>query len=212
MIKKNNKLFIKISLISMIFLGLLLGIVNIQNKERKIVKNNHKYIYVNDYIFDNYYPVVNQKEKIIKPFNNKNVVLYKDFYDKDETNDNQKNSLIFSDGIYIQNYGLTYESQEKFDVISSVSGTVRNINDDVLLGKTIEIISNNEILFIYQSLDDILVKKGDVVSQGQKLASSGKNKLNKNKKYILHYEIHKKDIPIDPKKCFDITIDEIIKN
>ena len=212
MIKKNNKLFIKISLISIIFVGLLLGIINIKNKEKDIVKNNNKYIFVNDYIFDNYYPVINQNEKVIKPFNNKHVELFKDFYNNNDTNENQKKSIIFNDGIYIQNYGLTYESQEAFDVLSSVSGTVRSVADDVLLGKTIEIISNNEILFVYQSLDDILIKKGDTVSQGQKIAISGKNNLIKNKKYVLHYEIHKKEIPIDPKKCFGITIDEIIKN
>ena len=160
MIKKNNKLFIKISLISIIFVGLLLGIINIKNKEKDIVKNNNKYIFVNDYIFDNYYPVINQNEKVIKPFNNKHVELFKDFYNNNDTNENQKKSIIFNDGIYIQNYGLTYESQEAFDVLSSVSGTVRSVADDVLLGKTIEIISNNEILFVYQSLDDILIKKG----------------------------------------------------
>ena len=37
----------------------------------------------------------------------------------------------------MQNSGIDYKSEEQFDITSSLSGTVTNIADDALLGKTV---------------------------------------------------------------------------
>lgn len=59
----------------------------------------------------------------------------------------------------MQNSGVDYKSDETFDVVASVSGTVTNITEDTLLGKTVEIKNSNEITTMYQSLGEVIVKK-----------------------------------------------------
>ena len=37
----------------------------------------------------------------------------------------------------MQNSGVTYKADETFDILASISGTVTNVSDDTLLGKTV---------------------------------------------------------------------------
>ena len=74
----------------------------------------------------------------------------------------------------MQNSGVTYKADETFDVLASISGTVTNVSDDTLLGKTVEIRNSTELIVLYQSLGEVAVKKGDTVSQGQIIGKSAK--------------------------------------
>ena len=51
---------------------------------------------------------------------------------------------------------------------------------------------------IYQSLSEINVKKGDIVSQGQILGKSGKNELDKELGNHLHFEMYVGGQTVDP--------------
>ena len=162
--KRKLKPFVKISVLGVtLFVFVLSVLLLTNNKSKQVMKEDSSFTYVNDYIFDNYYPVINTEEKIVKPYNSENVSLYKNFYDKDATVEEQKKSIIYYEGIYMQNSGVDYKSDETFDVVASVSGTVTNITEDTLLGKTIEIKNSNEITTMYQSLGEVIVKKGDTV-------------------------------------------------
>jgi NADH:ubiquinone oxidoreductase subunit 6 (subunit J) len=67
--KRKLKPFVKISLLLVVLLVCSIGISTlINNKTKTVSKQNDDFTYVNDYIFDNYYPVVNQDEKIVFPF------------------------------------------------------------------------------------------------------------------------------------------------
>lgn len=170
-----------------------------------------EFVYVNDYIFDNYYPVVNQEEKLLKPYSSDKVTISKYYYEKDDTEDKQQQSIIYYDGIYMPNSGIEYLSEESFDVLASLSGTVINVSNDALLGNTIEVKSSNEITILYQSLNNVAVKKGDTISQGQIIATSGKNSLSKIENN-LHFEIYKSGSLINPEKVFDKSLKEIANN
>lgn len=62
--KRKLKPFVKISLLLVVLLVCSIGISTlINNKTKTVSKQNDDFTYVNDYIFDNYYPVVNQDEK-----------------------------------------------------------------------------------------------------------------------------------------------------
>lgn len=211
--KRKLKPFVKISVLGVtLFLFVLSVLLLTNNKSKQVMKEDSSFTYVNDYIFDNYYPVINTEEKIVKPYNSENVSLYKNFYDKDATVEEQKKSIIYYEGIYMQNSGVDYKSDETFDVVASVSGTVTNITEDTLLGKTIEIKNSNEITTMYQSLGEVIVKKGDTVTQGQVIAKSGTCVLNSDIKQGLHFEMYKNGTVINPEKSYDKNLKDIINN
>ena len=58
---------------------------------------------------------------------------------------------------------------------------------------------------IYAHLSKAMVKKGDSVTRGQKIAKSGNSGLSTGPH--LHYEVHHDGIPIDPTDFFfdDLT-------
>lgn len=205
--KRRLKPFVKISAIGVFLIVCLVSIVSLSdNKTNTVSKTSDDFTYVNDYIFDNYYPVVNQEEKLTKPYTSEKVSIYKNFYDKDATEEEQKNSIIYHEGIYMQNSGVDYKSDEQFDVVSSLSGTVTNVTDDTLLGKTVEIRNSSEIIIVYQSLGEVLVKKGDNVTQGQIIAKSGTCTLNNDVTNGLHFEMYKNGSVINPEKYYDKSI------
>ena len=182
------------------------------NKTESVSKMEDDFTYVNDYIFENYYPVIKNDEVIIRPYKSDKVVLYKNFYEKDDSEDLQQNSIIYHEGIYMQNSGVDYKSDETFDIISSLAGTVTNIIDDPLLGKTIEIRNSTEIIAMYQSLGEVLVKKGDDVSQGDIIGKSGTCSINSEIANSLHFEIYKNGTVLNPEKYFDKKIKDLINN
>lgn len=211
--KRKLKPFVKTSVLGVtLFVFVLSVLLLTNNKSKQVMKDDSSFTYVNDYIFDNYYPVINTEEKIVKPYNSENVSLYKNFYDKDATVEEQKKSIIYYEGIYMQNSGVDYKSDETFDVVASISGTVTNITEDTLLGKTIEIKNSNEITTMYQSLGEVIVKKGDTVTQGQVIAKSGACVLNSDIKQGLHFEMYKNGTVINPEKSYDKNLKDIINN
>ena len=76
--KRKLKPFVKISLLLVVLLVCSIGISTlINNKTKTVSKQNDDFTYVNDYIFDNYYPVVNQDEKIKRPYSSEKLFMNK---------------------------------------------------------------------------------------------------------------------------------------
>ncbi len=209
--KRRLKPAVKISLISFgVFLLLLVSITIINNNEaKKVINANDNYTYVNDYIFDSYYPVISQDEKISKPYTSEKVSIYKNFYDKDAEEAEQQKSIIYHEGIYMQNSGIDYKSDESFDVISITKGTVTNISDDPLLGKTVEVKSSTELVITYQSLSEVNVKKGDVVTGGKVIGKSGTCALNSDIQNGLHLEMYVNGSVVNPEKYYGKSLKEL---
>lgn len=206
--KRKLKKYVKWSLFSIVMIIGLSITVNTFTKTESQIDN---FTYVNDYIIDNYHPVMDQVEKIIRPYNAQNISVYRYFYEKEATQQDQEKSIVLTDGTYIQNTGIDYSSENEFDVISSVSGTVSNITDDPVLGKSIEIKANNNIVMLYQSVSNIVVKKGDTVKQGDVIAKSGTCSLNGEVKNGLHFEIFVNGKTINPENNYDKDLKEIVK-
>ncbi len=107
-------------------------------------------------------------------------------------------SIIYHENTYIQNSGVDFIYDKTFDVVAVLDGEVTNIKEDEVLGKIVEISHDNEYVSIYQSLSEINVKKGDIVSQGQVLGKSGKNELDKELGNHLHFEMYVGGQTVDP--------------
>ncbi len=152
-----------------------------------------------------------KKEEVVavKPFTSDKVSVSKEYYNKDETAENQEKALIYYENTYMPNTGILYESDEKFDVVAIMDGTVKEIKTDEILGSVMTIEHSNKLTSIYYTLSDITVKKGDKVTIGQTIAKSGQSKLQTSKKETLLFETYLNGTLINPNNIFQKNINEL---
>lgn len=166
--------------------------------------------YVNKYIVtDNeYIPVINEQLTILKPYLNESVKISKTFYDYLGETKSQENSIIFYENTYMQNTGIDYTLEESFDIISILDGTVLDVTENEILGKTIKIKHENDLISVYQSLSSIDVKKDDTIIRGQVIGKSGTSSLY-SKDYNLHFELYHQGINVNPEDYYNKTKDNL---
>lgn len=156
----------------------------------EVIDEEEQLTYVSDTILDEYVPVVNLEEIIKQPFIDSSVSVSKNYYDYKNTEEEQKNSILYHENTYIQNTGINYKSDNIFDVVSILSGEVIEVEEKELLGKSVTIRHDNEIISVYQSLSEITVNKGDKVTVGQVIGKSGSCDLIKDSQNNLHFELY----------------------
>lgn len=166
-------------------------------------------IYVNEIILDNYEPVVNTNDIITKPYLIENITIAKTFYNYLDSPESQQNSLIYYDGMYLQNTGVDYKSDEVFDIVSILDGEVTKVTENNLLGKIIEITHQNKMISVYQSLGDISVKEGEKVLQGQVIGKSGNANIAKELGNHLHFELIYNGVNVNPEQYYDKQLGEL---
>ena len=135
-------------------------------------------------------PVVSTSVKIVKPYLDDTVKLVRSFYDYEGDSADQEKAIIFYEDTYMQNSGADYANENVFDVISILDGTVISVEDNDILGTTVEVRHSNELISVYQSLSDVSVKENDQIMQGQIIAKSGTSNINKDLGNHLHFELY----------------------
>ena len=165
--------------------------------------------YVSNNIFNLIIQIINIPNTINSPITSDNIKIARYFYEADSDIKEKEKAIVFYENTYMPNTGIDYVSNDVFDVLTVYDGTVVDVLDDELLGKTVKIRHNSEIISVYQGIDNLEVKKGDVVFSGQKIATSGHSKINKDLGESLHFEIYKDGITINPEKCFNKEIGDI---
>lgn len=159
--------------------------------------------YVSGVIWSNEIPVVSTDVLITKPYaDNDKIVIAKYYYDYKGKEDNQKNSIIYYEGSYMQNSGIDYISEKVFDIKLILDGTVIKVEDNDLVGKTVEVRHENNIISVYQGLSEITIKEGDVLKQGNVIGKSGTSKVNNSLGNHLHLEIYVNGQVVDPENCY----------
>lgn len=154
--------------------------------------------YVGEEIFDNSLPVVNTTIRVIQPFIDPTVNAVKTFYDYKGEESSQLQSILFYNDTYMQNTGIDYKGENTFEVNAILDGTVVAVRNDEMSGQVVEIEHKGGYTSSYQSLQDIKVQKGDIVSQGQMIALSGENELEKELGNHLHLEIYENGQSVNP--------------
>ena len=154
-------------------------------------------------------PVVSTPSIIGKPFLSNDVKLVKSFYDYKADNQSQENAIILFESTYMQNSGVDYSNSEVFDVISILDGSVISVKEDNILGTTIEIRHSNDLISVYQSLSDVVIKEGDEIIQGQIIAKSGTSNINKELGNHLHFELYYKGSIVNPEEYYNKDINEL---
>jgi len=166
-------------------------------------------LYVNDIILDDTLPVVNVKEIIFRPFLDDTVTVVKKFYESSASEEEQAASLIYYQGTYIPNSGVDYKGMDTFDVVSILDGTVTQISENGLLGKIVEITHSNNLISVYQSLSEVSVSQGDIVTQGEIIGKSGVANISTDLGNHLHFEMIYDGKNVNPENCYGKEVGEL---
>lgn len=213
MIKRKLKPFVIPSLYTLAIILFVFSIYFFQNTIKGVFLSNDDINteYVDDDIVEDeqYIPVVNTKIEIIKPFINDKVTIAKSYYDYKAEADSQKNSIIYYENIYMQNSGVDYKLEEVFDVVSVLDGKVISVEDNDMMGTTVQIKHDNNLISVYQSLSNVKVKVDDTVIQGQVIAQSGESNINKDLGNHLHFELYHNGNIVNPEEYYNKSIEEL---
>lgn len=160
---------------------------------------------INDYI-----PVLNEIEenKPIKPFLEETVTKSKDYYQSKDDVETQQNSIIYYDKTYMPNTGILYSSDENFDVVAPMDGTVKKIGEDNILGKYVELEHTNGYKSTYYSLSETSVTEGAAVTKGDVIGISGANKLDGISTSNILFETYHDGLLMDPEDFYNINFSE----
>ncbi len=94
--------------------------------------------------------------------------------------------------------GLDISNHQGTPVISTADGTVSFTGPQNFLGNVVMITHGHGMVTCYAHLQKILVRPGDKVKRGEKIALLGNT--GKSTGPHLHYEVHLNGAPVDPKK------------
>ena len=210
MTKRKLKKPVVYSLYGCAFLLLFTGIFFIEKAiGNNTFANDDDYDYITRTVVDDSVPVVNTKETIKRPYTAGDVKIVKNFYDYQAEASEQQNSIIVHDNTYLQNSGVSYGTEQVFDVVAILDGTVSKVSQDELLGNIVEITHNNEIISIYQSLGEVSVKENDVVNQGQVIGKSGSANISTDLGNHLYFELVVKGSIVNPENYYDKSVNEL---
>lgn len=204
--KKIKKYMLNAVFFMSISLVFLITYVLIASKNVAIKLSEQGYTYVSyEILTDNVVPVMKDEIKVgslNRPYKDENVTIGLNYYDYKGEEKSQENSITYYEGTYIQNKGVDYVSDEVFKVYAILDGKVISITEDDINGKTIKIEHSNNLISIYQSVDEILVNENDKVSSGQEIAQSSSNSLNSKLGNHLHFELYSNNDTINPEEYF----------
>ena len=177
-------------------------------KNEDEVKEVERVVEYEEPVMDNA-PVVATDPIISRPYNNGEVKVVKNYYDYQGEESVQEDSLIYYGNTYMQNSGIDYGLDKEFEVVSILDGTVMEVKEDEIMGKTIKIKHNNDLISVYQSLGSIDVKENDSVSQGMIIGKSGTSNVSSDLGNHLHFEIYYQGRVMNPDNCYDKTVLEL---
>ena len=179
----------------------------------KIVKeDNTEYFpvnYVDKSSHEHITPTIATPTSIIKPFVDENVKITIPYYNVNESDTNQQNALIYYENIYMPSTGILYTSDNEFNVVAVLDGIVKDIKDDPIMGKIVEIEHNKKLVTIYQSLGSVNVSVGQSITQGEIIGLSSHNKIIDNSKFALNFEVYKDSELINPEEFYNMSIDSL---
>lgn len=150
------------------------------------------------------------KVEILKSPVKDGIGIVRYYYDKDDDESKQEQSLILFEDVYRPNQGIDYANKnEIFDVMAAISGTVTKKTNDPVLGWVITITNSDNISTTYESLSKVSVELNQEVKQGDIIGKSGENVYEADLKNHLHFILQKDDQLYNPEKFIGQTLDMI---
>ena len=204
---KSNIVPIIYGLVAILGIGSAYLIENMLNNA--VFKEEDHYGYVSETITEEEVPVVNTEPTLIRPYNDTELKVLKNYYDYKADETSQQNALIYHENTYMQNSGIAYGGKDNFDVVAILDGEVVEVKNDKLLGNIVQIKHNEKIISVYQSLSEINVKKGDIIKQGQVIGKSGTSNISKDLGSHLLFELIINGETVNPEDYYDKLVSEI---
>ena len=205
-LKKSAYVLIFIFIFIFVFTFIYTSNINLDNQE-EVTKVSNEY----EVEYEENIPVVKEETVINRPYKDENVKILKNFYNFQDDEKTQENSIIYYESTYMQNSSVAYGGVDSFDVISILDGKVIKVTQDDLVGSVIEIEHENNIISVYQSVDNIKVKVNDQVKQGDVIATSGTSTINKDLNSHLLFELVVNNEISNPENFFGKKLSEIAK-
>lgn len=133
------------------------------------------------------------------------------FYDFGKTSEEQEQALVLYNNKYYQSKGIDIASasDETFSVTAALSGEVTEVKEDPLLGYVLEMEHENGVSTYYASLQDVTVKAGQKVEQGESVATAGQNVYGQASGTHVHFEIRKDNVAVDPEIYLNKPLSDI---
>ena len=153
-LKKSAYVLIFIFIFIFVFTYIYTSNINLDNQE-EVTKVSNEY----EVEYEENIPVVKEETVINRPYKDENVKILKNFYNFQDDEQTQENSIIYYESTYMQNSSVAYGGVDSFDVISILDGKVIRVTQDDLVGNVIEIEHENNIISVYQSVDNITLCK-----------------------------------------------------
>ena len=143
-----------------------------------------------------------QAESMKYPFKeavHESMEIVQHFYDMEAPEATREKSILVFDHSYVMNTGVSLSmNSEPFEVVAAMSGKVEEVNLDPFLGDEIVLSHANGMVTKYRSVTGILVKAGDVVEQGDSLATAAENEWNPTAGVHLHFEVMQDGVLVNP--------------
>lgn len=207
MTKRKLKGYVKPTIFMICIFTIIFSAMFITKNLQKTNESDESYV-VNS-IIEDVTPVISVPEKtIIKPYTNESVKISKSFYEKDGSEEEQQNSLIYYENTYLPNSGVVYASEEEFDVVSVLDGTVIDIKQDEILNTVVYVSHNSNLTTIYYGLKDVNLKVNDTIKQQDIIGKSTSNKFCTEKNSML-FEVNYNGQVLNPENFYTMKIEEL---
>lgn len=148
-------------------------------------------------------PVIVSAESINWPVENRDdLEIIRHFYDENGDNESKLDSVVEFDGSVTPSVGISLSQPdgETFDVLAALSGKVTRIEKIPYVGNIVEIMHEDGLKTVYQSLSDVQVEIDQEVEQGNKIAEAGTNELDKEVGVHLDFEIYQNEEAVNPEQ------------
>ncbi len=140
-------------------------------------------------------------ESLRWPFeNDKDVTQTLSFYDSNASTEQKQAAMIEYNNSFIPHTAVDFAGKDDkpFEVLAAMSGKVTVAEQTPLNGYEVEIEHPNGYVTVYQSLENLKVKVGDEVKQGDVIAMAGRSEMEQNEGVHLHFEVRNNGESVDP--------------
>lgn len=146
-------------------------------------------------------PVSRQEEKMIWPVDRSaGIEVVLGYFDDEASEEEQLNAMVEYDRTFHPNQGIDFAHKdgETFDVMAALSGTVASVTKDPLVGNVVELEHDNGLVTVYQGLENVQVKEGDQVKQGEVLGRAGRSIFKQELGIHAHFQVKENGQPVNP--------------
>lgn len=128
------------------------------------------------------------------------VQIVQEFYEVKADAKMREKALMVFNQTFTTSSGISLAMNgEEFEVVAALSGKVLEVKLDEFTGNKIILEHPDGKQTHYSSVKDILVKKGDQVTQGQPIATATENEWNQAAGVHMHFEVLDNGAYVNPK-------------